>query len=140
MSNLDRFLARGKELDGGEWVIGDAIIIPNHNGKYIREQSHWEHTCNGGGVDFGIDKIQPETLCQCTGLKDKDGKLIFEHDIVEWLDNLYLVVYEAERGCWNLDHVEGGTFSDFIFTPSADVEIIGNKFDNPELLEGVGDE
>lgn len=86
-----------------------------------------------------------KTLCQCTGLKDKNGKLIWENDIV----GLY---NENKEKRYAAGSVEYGTFNcsccdgvyGWYFTDSADIrdsgryEVIGNIFDNPELLESEG--
>ena len=68
---MDRFLSKAKRVDNGEWVVGYYFKV-NYTicevGYYImQDKSH----------DVAID---PSTLCQCTGLKDKNGVLIFEGD------------------------------------------------------------
>lgn len=76
-----------------------------------------------------FQEIDPSTICQCTGLKDKNGKLIWENDICKYQWNgktkIDVIKYDppmfSYSGAmrWNLDCDE----------------VIGNKFDNPELLE-----
>jgi len=80
----DRYLFRGKRADNGEWVTGSyipkwydlarisSVIIQNENSE------------ENGLLDDPLVRyyIDPETIGQCTGLKDKSGTLIFEGDIV----------------------------------------------------------
>lgn len=78
----------------------------------------------GDEFDVELDEVE---LMQFTGLKDKDGKEIFEGDIVKRIDGKVLKIvwsnggFETEDGC---------------IIESNDTEVIGNKFDNPELLKG----
>lgn len=124
---MDReILFRGKRVDDGEWVYGDL----EHNGKGKKK---W---VNG-------DKIIPETVGQYTGLTDKNGEKIFEGDIVRYetiarngYDGIYKVVFEDRNGCGYF----GIAYSDietcfFCYSvPASQMEVIGNLYDNPELL------
>lgn len=88
------------------------------------------------------DLIIPSTLCQCTGLKDKNGKLIWENDIIECKDGKHnfqtqiewdaycagFIFQDTETSAVGLDAItENGLYSES--------KVVGNIFDNPELLE-----
>ena len=75
----DRFLFRGKRVDNGEWVIGRLICI---NSLLYEKPKDAIQIQNGKTKTCNSYVIIPETVGQCTGLKDKHGKLIFKGDIV----------------------------------------------------------
>lgn len=145
----NRYLCRGKRTDNGEWVEGFYFCMIHPDGR------HTHHFIIPLGTDLSlgtpIEKIQvevdPSTICQCTGLRDKNGKLIWENDIV----NGSIKRGAAFYGClvlWNECKARfdvrafGCNFpmtldecTDDISMSGFDYEVVGNKFDNPELLE-----
>lgn len=130
----DRYLYRAKHvhvLQGiehleGRWIEG-----------YLSDENHINSPKLEG--EFLID---PSTICQCTGLKDKNGKLIWENDVVRKVDTNALG-YHRERICmvsfdnsgyWKIMTTLGDGYWIGEFEKEQ-LEVIGNKFDNPELLE-----
>lgn len=128
----DRYLFLGERIDNGEWVQGNLV-----NSVYKKND-----TCVGTyGSNVGMHQVDPSTLCQCTGLEDKNGKLIWENDILSGhIDNEFpenetrkCVVWHKNGWCTNepgCDYYEG--LDDF---DSENFEVIGNMINNPELLE-----
>lgn len=126
----NRYLFRGKRIDTGEWVFGDLV----HSVYKIGD------TCVGQyGNEVGMHEVDPETICQCTGIKDKNGKLILENDIVNCLTEDcygYIGWNESEAGFYFNVLLEDGSFEEeHIYDYQDCIEVIGNTFDNPELLE-----
>ena len=124
-----RYLFRGKRVDNGEWAIG--------------------HYCGDGeicllnGLKPLID-IDPTTIGQCTGLKDKNGTLIFEGDILR-LERCGSPEFDGTHRngavSWRHDEKYGGCWA-FVANGKNDTaiiadksEIIGNIHDDPELLK-----
>ena len=75
----DRYLFKGKRIDNGEWVQGALFNGESHCiiGKEIKFSPYIEHECKIVGYE-----VYRDTICRCTGLKDKNGKLIWENDIM----------------------------------------------------------
>ena len=134
----DRYLFKAKRLDNGEWVQGalfngeSRCII----GQEIKFSPYTEHECKIVGYEADRD-----TICQCTGLKDKNGNLIWENDImvahldkdnpydityaiVAWRENGWVTI---ENGSDDLNQIDDFTTENF--------EVVSTRFDNPELLE-----
>ena len=128
---MREILFRGKRTGNGEWVCGwyaplvcnDKTVIP-----YIRNEN-------------GTDKeVVPETVGQYTGLTDKNGKKIFEGDILDCGDRVVFVKWHSYCGTWDSMFIKysGERYSNGI-TPAEwkyRAVIIGNIHDNPELLKG----
>lgn len=122
----NRYLSRGKRIDNGEWIQGYLYGI-------------WERRYILWGMTNDIPnmvEVDPETVCQCTAMPDKNKKLVFEHDIVWDSDErtFYEIIWKQEDMCWNVEDADGHK-SDFEECYGSTIEVNGNRFDNPELLE-----
>ena len=133
----DRYLFKAKRLDNGEWVQGALFNGESHCiiGQEIKFSPYTEHECKI--VGYEVDR---DTICQCTGLKDTDGNLIWENDIVGYYDKYvgkwyYGLVGYGEFNCSCCGGVYGWHFGDEDIREYKGYEVKGNKFDNPELLE-----
>ena len=137
----NRHLYRGKQAKNGEWVEGFYFCMTHPDGR------HTHHFIIPLGADLSlgtpVEKIQvevdPDTICQCTGLKDKNGNLIWENDIANCMDAEccgYISWNESEAGFYFDVLLEDGRFEEeHIYDYQDCMEVIGNNFDNPELLE-----
>ena len=133
----DRYLYRAKRCDNGEWVQGALFNGESHCiiGQEIKFSPCTEHECKI--VGYEVDR---DTICQCTGLKDRNGKLIWENDIVGYYNKYgekwcYGLVGYGEFNCSCCSGVYGWHFGDEDIREYKGYEVKGNKFDNPELLE-----
>lgn len=136
----ERHLFRAKRKDSGEWVFG-GLSYCEKTGAYFITNMGKDHISYIGYHQ----EVNPDTICQCTGLKDKNGKLIWENDIVAYWDS-----YSTESGLAEADCIGKVVWDDetisFQVTNRLSAEsyevlgdecsVIGNVFDNPELLEG----
>lgn len=134
----DRYLFRGKRADNGEWVQGrllsDDVIVPC--GEEFELCDGYVECKNVKGFE-----VIPETVGQCTGLQDKNGKPIFEGDIVDVMYDPHYIGIAAQRigvfkvmfheGCFMKRNKKGY----FHFIPSDECKIVGNVFDNADLAE-----
>lgn len=143
MENI--ILFKAKRLDNGEWVSGGSLITFLDNGvkSFFMPQFNEKCTCEHDNDTDDIlsfsncrfYKVNPETLCQFTGLHDKKGNKIWENDIIESGVKMF-VSWHKKYASWCL-RKDGWYYSHFFSEAckTEDCEVIGNKFDNPELLE-----
>lgn len=136
---MREILFRGKQLDNGEWVEG--FIVASRENTY--PDGFEMITVDGINYDelesyipdFTSYAVDPDTVGQYTGMKDKNGKKIFEGDIVDILtENEEIGVIEYDDGGFQVE--ADGFIVDFHANINGtDLEVIGNVHDNPELLE-----
>ena len=126
----DRYLFKAKRIDNGEWVQGYLFGI-------------WEKRYILWGMTNDIPnmiEVDPTTICQCTGLKDKNGNLIWENDICNYYnpeDKDGIGIIKNDYVLW----IDGTISMRHKMTPlfylqcKDECEVIGYVFDNTELLE-----
>lgn len=130
---MREILFRGKRYNG-KWIYDSEIYIRDGDGIWLSDD------------DLNVVRVQEDTVGQYTGMKDKNGEKIFEGDIVK-----YSTTCEIFTVAWH------GSFAEFVISElqkpnkatrgsknmylvNRYCEVIGNKFDNPELLEGEENE
>ena len=134
----DRYLFKAKRLDNGEWVQGALFNGESHCiiGQEIKFSPYTEHECKI--VGYEVDR---DTICQCTGLKDKNGKLIWENDILSGHIDVEFPEDETRKSVvwhkngWCTNEPGCDDYEELDDFDSENFEVIGNIFDNPELLE-----
>ena len=140
--NMSReILFRGKRIDNGEWLEGYYV----NYGFTGKEKCYIVPSYASDLYSFEVD---PSTVCQYTGLTDKNGKKIFENDIVYfedaendaegYHDNVFMNVGEIvyADGQYYITNRETVDMDDLLYgDDKLECEVKGNIFDNPELLE-----
>ena len=134
----DRYLFKAKRIDNGEWIVGSLIQTP-----YLGSMRSWISSeqedkarlreISSNQAVWRAFEVRTDTICQCTGLKDKNGNLIWENDIlnsgnlvVTWREEL--ASYCLTKKGWMYQHFFGKAVD------ACDCEVIGNIFDNSELI------
>lgn len=140
----DRYLFKAKRLDNGEWIIGSLIQNPFFKGVRSWISSEQEDKTRLKSISrtqalWNSIEVDSTTICQCTGLKDNNGNLIWENDIANCLTEEcggYICWNESEAGFYFNVLLEDGTYEEEHIYDYVDcMDVIGNIFDNPELLE-----
>ena len=125
----DRYLYKAKRLDNGEWIVGYLYRLSENNPPFIMLRKY--------GESYEVDE---HTICQCTGLKDKNGRLIWENDITLRTSvtgtHKGKIIYSSD-GSFCQKNFET-TFENLLIHSESYFEVIGNIFDNAELLESEG--
>lgn len=157
----NRYLYRAKRTDNGEWIVGSLIRAP-----YLGSIRSWISSeqedkarlreISSNQAVWRAFEVRTDTICQCTGLKDKSGNLIWENDIVkfedcgeegyeykEGFDFTNRARVEFAEGRWSL--TDFASDNSYVMSEMYDhaefmelwkeCEVIGSAIDNPELLE-----
>ena len=130
---MRKIIFRGKRKANADWVHGDLSF--HRDGRiYIRcwDRSEFSPTYNAYEVD-------PKTVGQFAGLTDKNGKKIFEGDIIQHGKRKGIIFYYGNFGMFMISWIPNGGANIFMNVLHTEVEVIGNIHDNPELLGGSED-
>ena len=131
----DRYLYRAKRTDNGEWTSGSYINTFTEDKECpcagIYKENYWIVEENGNMI-----VVDPSTICQCTGLKK-----FYEKDIVKRIDihkvgdpSIGIIEYDVENTAFVIHWIDKQKYSP-MYPWKDKIEVIGNIFDNPELLE-----
>ena len=109
------------------------LAYPNDNPYHNMEMVNYLLFVNNSNLKWDINNYE---LMQCTGLKDKNGELIYEGDIVKLYNQNYKIIYEQRGAYFGLYISKNETYYlNDINTQTSNMEIIGNIYTDKELLE-----
>lgn len=137
---MREILFRAKRVDNGEWVEGYYAVKGKGTDleKHFIVTSIFDSNTNAYPFYFTDNWVQPETVCQYTGLTDGDGRKIYEGDIVY----IHSSCIDEEDGGFSVEWDEDaarfdlcgeGLTVDFDSFYGRECEVVGNRFDNPDL-------
>ena len=124
---------RGKSIDGKEWLYGDLVSSADKKRFAILVNNK---------ESYDECEVAPETVGQFSGLYDCDGKKIFEGDILKWSNGrMYVIKFWQGMFYASVEECNEGFLGGFPLHALTEHEdrkckIVGNIYDNPELLKG----
>lgn len=118
---------RGKRRDKAEWCYG---LVGYNSGGVLGTISGWMG--EDGGETFQEHEVISESVGQFIGLLDKNGKEIYEGDVMDYGNSRFF--YVSYIGCQFMATFNEGNFNSLI--PLDKFKVIGNIYENPELLNG----
>lgn len=148
---------RGQKLDSNEFIVGQlaymfddkkhALIMPS---CFFATRDFGEEDENGNPIIQnelavgGFLSVKPETIGQFTGLHDKNGKEIYEGDVFDFYGIFNVVIFKDGMFCYD-SYRENKNFENIVKlcnenfdwenNKSSEIEVIGNLYENPELLK-----
>lgn len=131
----DRYLFKAKRTDNGEWVKG-ALVYDDRDKLYriITEINYSTGTCL---TTDNAPRVDKSTICQCTGLKDENDKLIWENDIIRCKVGTAKVIWDKSE--WRIEWLKNDLWRKDLYYWAVEniqrVVVIGNIFNNSESLE-----
>ena len=129
---------RGKSIETDKWIYGLYSIELITEGDEIIGYKHYIH--DESLLHMPPIEIDPETVSQFTGLYDKGGKEIFEGDIVKYYQpyakrwDIHIVEWDTHLACFALFEQNNKWAKESDWLKILDIEVIGNTYDNPELI------
>ena len=145
---MREILFRGKRKDNGEWLEGSALFADNKAFIFNNVKVEFFNGHNEYRMNFTLKEVIPETVGQYTGLTDKNGKKIFEGDIIKYkntdgikfngvaLTVIGKVVYNEKNASFAISGKDEIGAKHYDYFPIKKIEVIGNIHDNPELMKG----
>ena len=162
---MEKYMFKGKRIDNGEWIYGDCL---HFNNGCIIIVPH----INILAINIEELEVTPETVCQYTGIKDKNDVKIYRGDIIQAYNGFNMIIGIVKFGEYEQDGSSGEYNSitctgvyveriktiptkeeieynllDLLYEPSYEktdslqsyeyIEVIGNVYDNSELLENI---
>ena len=143
----NRYLFRGKQTDNREWVVGNLIQNP-----FLDKVRSWISSEQNDKARLRLIsknqalwraiEVDSSTICQCTGFKDKSNKLVWENDIIrtiyDGIEKIYIVKWDESELDFKATNGKENYSNNFEYlTCCEEVEIIGNIFDNPDLVSVI---
>ena len=143
---MREILFRAKRLDNGEWIEGDLITYETGEVAILKKKFS-KYGCEATEISHRI-RVNPKTICQYTGLTDKNGNKIWENDICkclkvsEWYNDEFISKMEWIDYGWIFDVPSLNCMMPLCefdinqnwLSHIPEIEVLGNIFDNPELL------
>lgn len=135
---MREILFKAKRIDNGEWIEGDLSYHVHDGDVYVFPANGYDSP--------DCYEVDSETVCEYTGLTDKNGRKIFEGDILKKvllptkrIENNFRIAFIPVKSCFSAVDLDGSnvTFVSDYINKNYEIEIIGNIFDNPELLRST---
>ncbi len=129
---MREILFRGKQRRNGQWIYGNYIGLDDDNTFICPRHEEASSLSCIDLVRLSMESVNPETIGQYTGETDKNGKKIFEGDIVR-VNDKFIDTVVFGTGCFCMD--KQIMMYEFTYQYFDGIEVIGNIHDNPELLK-----
>lgn len=136
---MREILFKAKRIDNGEWVEGWLFLTKDNT--YIAYTSQFDDDLFLSPQNIFI-AVDIETICQYTGLTDKNGNKIWENDVVKVDVDRAIAMYSEKHSGYILQPIGDYYFDSPMLVDNVDIidKVIGNIFENPKLMKGSEEE